>query len=205
VIPRLPLAVVLACLLVVSVSGLAAAHAELVESDPADGDTIETPATLTAVFSIELDPDPERSFVIVRDAAGTEVARGVVSEDDLTTISAELPALPAGDYTVRWQARDPTDNHTERGTFGFTVVEAAPSPEETHVRPGEPGSPTATPTITPPPTAAPTEQPTLSPTPSPSPPPIDEQPTGGVADVLMALVLAGAVIGGLALYLLRRR
>jgi methionine-rich copper-binding protein CopC len=199
VIPRVPLAVVLACLLVLSSAGLAAAHAELVDSDPADTDTIETPATLIAVFSIELDPNPERSFVIVRDAAGVEVARGAVSEDDLTTISAELPALPAGDYTVRWQARDPTDNHTERGTFGFTVVEAAPTPSPT------PAPVTAPPATERPATPEPTEQPTLSPTPSPSPPSIDDEPTAGLADVLMALVLAGAVIGGLALYLLRRR
>jgi copper resistance protein C len=203
VIPRLPLAVVLACLLILSISGPAVAHAELVESDPADSDTIETPATLTAVFSIELDPNPERSFVIVRDAAGMEVARGVVSEDDLTTISAELPALPAGDYTVRWQARDPTDSHTERGTFGFTVVDPPPTPSPTRAPVTAP--PATELPATPAPTEQPTEQPTLSPTPSPSPPPIDEQPTGGMADVLMALVLAGAVIGGLALYLLRRR
>lgn len=200
-IPRLSLAVVFACLLVLAISGPATAHAELVESDPADTDTIETPATLTAVFSIELDPNLERSFVIVRDAAGMEVARGAVSEDDLTTISAELPALPAGDYTVRWQARDPSDNHTERGTFGFTVVDPPPTTSPTPT----PAPVTAPPTTELPATPEPTEQPTLSPTPSPSPPPIAEQPTGGMADVLMALVLAGAVIGGLALYLLRRR
>lgn len=207
--PRLSTAAVLACLLVLSVAGLAAAHAELVESDPADGETIETPATLTATFSIELDPRPERSFVVVRDASGTEVARGTVSEDDPTTISVELPALPAGDYTVRWQARDPTDNHTERGTFAFTVVDPpptpTPSPEPTPVRPGEPGAPTPVPATEQPITPQPTEQPTVAPSPSPSPPPVDDEPTAGMTDILMALVLAGAVVGGLALYLLRRR
>jgi copper resistance protein C len=203
VIPRLPLAVVLACLLVLTVTGLAAAHAELVESEPADGDTIETPATLTAVFSIELDPNPERSFVIVRDAAGTEVARGAVSEDDLTTISAELPALPAGDYTVRWQARDPTDNHTERGTFGFSVVEPTPSPTP----PPATTPPATEQPATPGPTEEPTEEPTVPPTqsPTPSPPPIDDEPTAGMTDILLALALAGAVVGGLVLYLFRRR
>ena len=53
-----------------------AAHADLEESDPGDGDTIETPYLLTATFSEEFDPDPQRSFMQVVDAAGTEVARG---------------------------------------------------------------------------------------------------------------------------------
>lgn len=198
--PRLPAALVAACLLALALAATAAAHAELVESGPADGEEIETPATLTATFSIGLDADPERSFLIVRNAAGEEVARGRVTDDDPATIAVGLPALPAGEYTVRWQARDPSDNHTERGTFRFTVsgVSVTPSPTPS------PAPATEAPaTVTP--TNAPTDQPTAAPNPSPSPPPVDGEPTGGVTDVLIALVLAGAVIGGLALYLLRRR
>ena len=50
------------------------AHAELEESDPADGATITTPYTLTATFSEEFDPD--RSFIRVRGPAGDDRGRG---------------------------------------------------------------------------------------------------------------------------------
>lgn len=76
-------------------------HAHLVESDPADGDTIETPYTLTATFSAEFDPNPQRSFVRVVDPSGAEVARGGVSDDDPTVMTVELPALEPGEYTVQ--------------------------------------------------------------------------------------------------------
>jgi copper resistance protein C len=194
--PRLLRAFVLACLLVFSVAGIASAHAELVESEPAEGGSIETPGELRATFSIELDPDPARSFIVIRDAAGAEVARGSVTAGDPRTIAVELPQLAPGEYLARWQARDPSDNHTERGTINFTVEAPAATPT--------PGPATADP-ATPEPTeeTTPAAQ-TPSPGPSPSPTP-DDEPTAGMIDVLMALVLAGVVVGGLALYLLRRR
>ncbi len=195
--PRSFLAFVLACLLALSATGIAAAHAELVESDPADGESVATPATLTALFSEPL--SDEGSSIRVSNAAGAEVASGGVDPTDDLRMLADLPALPDGEYVARWTVRD-EDGHVTRGEIRFTV-EAASTPE--------PPTPASAPATDPPATAPPTDQPTPSPSPppspSPSPPPIDEQPTGGVGDVLMALVLAGAVIGGLTLYLLRRR
>jgi len=109
------------------------AHAELVESDPADGETIATPYTLTATFSEEL---LDGSRIVVRDAAGDEVARGEVDPDDRTVMVVDLPELPAGSYVAGWTART-ADGHTERGTIDFDVA-ASPTP-----------SPTATPTARP--------------------------------------------------------
>ncbi|HUG49189.1 MAG TPA: copper resistance protein CopC [Candidatus Limnocylindria bacterium] len=202
---RSPRALVLACLLSVALAGAVSGHAELIESDPADGETIETPATLTATFSTELDADPQRSRIIVRDAAGAEVARGFVTTGDPTTMAVELPALPAGQYAALWQAYDPSDDHIERGTITFSVAEPAPS----HTP-----SPTPAPTqpaTGAPPTSAPTDEPTAettsspSPAPSPNPQPSEGEPTAGTTDILLALGLAGVVVGGLAVYLLRRR
>jgi len=190
VIPRSLGALVLGCLLALGLSGSALAHAELVESDPADGETIETPAELTATFSEALIVDG--SNVIVRNEAGQEVARGAVG-DEPEAMVVELPALPAGDYVARWTARG-DDGHVTRGEIRFSVEAAVAAPT--------PVPATATP-------APGTPQPALSPSPTPSPSPSPEPgngaPTAGMTDVLLALVLAGAVIGGLAVYLLRRR
>jgi len=187
---------VLGCLLALGLSGSALAHAELVESDPADGETIETPAKLTATFSEELVVDG--SNVIVRNEAGQEVARGAVGEETEAMV-VELAALPAGDYVARWTARG-DDGHVTRGEIRFSVAAiATPTPV--------PATPTPAPATDAPGTPQPTMSPSPSPTPSPnaSPEPGNGAPTAGLTDMLLALVLAGAVIGGLAVYLLRRR
>jgi copper resistance protein C len=198
VIPRLPAALIAACLLLAVSVGAATAHADLVESDPADGDTIQTPALLTATFNEDLDPDA--SSIVVRNAAGDEVASGSVDEEDPSLMIVALPDLPTGDYTVRWTAVTPDDQGVTRGTITFTVAPSAPSPSPF---PTPTASPTGT--LVPPVSPSPTLSPTASPSPSPSPPPIDNEPTGGMTDVLLVLALAGAVVGGLAIYLLRRR
>ena len=192
---RLIGAFVAATLLVLLATVSVFAHAELVESDPADGETIETPYTLTATFSEEFDPNPQRSFVVVEDPAGDEVARGGVSEDDPTMMTVDLPELEPGDYTVRWQTTTADDQGVERGTFTFNVT--APTP-----------TPTANPTPTTVPTASGPATSPLSPTEGPEPTatpisPIDQLPTGG-NDVVLALVIAGVVIAAIALFLLAR-
>ena len=190
---RLLTAGVLACLLALALSSVAIAHADLLESDPADGETIQTPVMLTATFNEEL--DPEASSLIVRNAAGEEVARGATDETDSATMVAELPDLPPGDYSARWTAVTPDDQGVTRGTITFTV---APSPS-----PSPPPTPTVS--LTPAPTDMATASPTVIPSPSPSPTPISDEPTAGRTDILIALVLAGVMIGGVAIYFLRRR
>jgi len=169
----------------------ALAHAELVESDPADGATIETPYTLTATFSEDFSADPDQSFIRVQDAGGDIVAEGGHS-DQAATMTAELPALPAGEYTVRWQTTTADDNGTERGTFTF-LVEASPTPGATPPLTDEPDA-----SATPSPTQAPSPAPSASPTVS------NGSSTGVGTDVLVALVIAVGAVGGLAYFLLRR-
>ena len=201
--PRLVRAVLFGVALVLLLPATAFGHAELVESDPADGETITTPNTLTATFSTEL--GRARSFISVRNTDGVEVARGGVSEDDRTVITVELPDLEPGAYTVQWQALDPTDDHVERDTFEFTVAAPAtqtPTPEPTpSERPTRPPSTSATAT----PAASPSPWPaTPSRSPQPSPVNGDGEPTAGTSDVLLALALAGAAIAGIAGYLFAR-
>lgn len=215
----------LALALLALTAGEASAHAELIGSDPVSGATVSTPTTLTASFSEPLGTD--RSRIVVRNAAGDEVARGGISADDETVMTVELPALPPGSYSARWTAVTPEDGGVTRGTITFTVsaLPASPgtSPAATPAgspaaspteRPGGlpvltpvPGTtprpiPTATaaPPATPTPavTAPPTAGPTLAVSPSPAP------TAGSGNDLLIALVLATVIVGGLALLLLRR-
>lgn len=179
-------------MLLFSVSAVAA-HAELEESDPADGATIETPYTLTATFSEEFNADPEVSFIRVQDASGAVVASGGQSPDDPTMMTADLPALEPGEYTVRWQTTTEDDNGTERGTFTFNVAAAAtPSPR-----------PTATPAASAPP-SAPASSPSAAPTPTATPNGSNGATTGGSNDVLLALIIGLVVIGAIAAFLFSR-
>ena len=164
-------------LLFLSVSGVAA-HAELVSSDPADGETIETPFTLTATFSEEFASDTERSFIRVQDAGGDIVASGGQSPEDATMMTVDLPALDPGEYTVRWQTTTEDDNGVERGTFTFNVAAAATP------------APTATPGATPAPIATPGGS--------------NSQSTGSGNDVRLALAIGVLIVGVIAFFLVRR-
>lgn len=194
-IPRSLGALALGCLLALGVPGSTLAHAELVGSDPTDGETIETPAELTATFSEAL--VVEGSNVIVRNEAGQEVARGAAGDEPATMV-VELPALPAGDYVARWTARG-DDGHVTRGEIRFSVEAAVATPTSV------PATPTPAPATDAPGTPQHTLSPNPTPSPSPRPEPGNGAPTAGMTDVLLALVLAGALIGGLAVYLLRHR
>ena len=103
-------------------------HAELVSSDPANGATITTPYTLTATFAEEFAPD--RSSLSVENSAGAQVAAGTANAD-ATGMTAQLPALPDGVYTVRWTTVTPDDNGVERGTYRFNVGSGAATPAPT--------------------------------------------------------------------------
>lgn len=113
---------------------LTMAHASLVTSDPAAGATITTPYTLTDTFAE--DADPTRSTLTVENASGTVVATGTVDATDMTKMTAQLPALPDGTYTVRWTTVTADDNGVERGTYTFNVGTTAASPAPSGVATG---------------------------------------------------------------------
>jgi methionine-rich copper-binding protein CopC len=94
-------------------------HAKLVSSDPADGATIKTPHTLTATFDEELTPNG--SSIVVESSAGSPVVSGTVSTADDKVMTAELPQLQDGQYTVLWTAVTADDNAVERGMYHFSV------------------------------------------------------------------------------------
>lgn len=193
-------ALVAAALLVLLSTVSVLAHSELTESDPADGETIETPYRLTATFSEEFDPDPQRSFILVEDSAGDEVARGGVSDDDPTMMAVDLPELQPGEYTVRWQTTTAEDQGVERGTYTFNIAASAtPAPTAT---------PNPTPSVAPAtaPAATTTPAPTAAPTSTPLPGSMPEIVPNQTGTETILVVLVGLVaIGALFLFLRSRR
>lgn len=200
ILRRLAPALFASLALFATVSG-AFAHAKLEDSDPPENGTIATPYVLVARFDEEL--APAESSVVVRDSGGTVVAEGGVTDDTFTMV-VELPAVPPGAYVAHWIAITADDNGKTQGDINFTVVAATPSPVPTPTLPdGTPGptpspSPSSVPTA---PGVTPSPASTASPTPTPGPE--TGQPSG--SELIVPLVLAGAVAVALGWFLLRRR
>lgn len=164
----------------------AAAHAELVSSNPAAGATVSgSPAEIVAVFNEPLEANSSMELI---GQGGGRVATGAVDPADRTRLVIESPQLSPGDYEVRMTVAS-ADGHIDRPTFSFTV--GAPTPPPT-------AAPTATPGPTP--SLAPSLSPTASPTPSGG-----GTPTTGTGDVLLPLLAAVIAVGAIGAFLLRNR
>jgi methionine-rich copper-binding protein CopC len=126
-------AAIVAVIALAALPGIVLSHATLVSSDPTNGATITTPYTLTATFAEDV--DPTRSTLTVENSSGTIVASGTVNATDASETTAEmtaqLPALPNGTYTVRWTTVTPDDNGIERGTYTFNVGSGNATPAPT--------------------------------------------------------------------------
>ena len=96
------------------------AHAHLEKSDPADGAKLTTaPTKVQAWFSEKV--AAEWSKIRVMDSDGKQVDTGNVSNDgDPRHLSVEVPALPAGEYTVKLNVIS-GDGHRVLGRFSFTI------------------------------------------------------------------------------------
>lgn len=119
----------------------AQAHDTLLESDPADGATLETsPEAITLTFSADvLEVSP---LVRITDESGEQLAEITPSVDGpVATATLEEP-LPAGTSTVQWRVVS-SDGHPIEGTFEVTVEQEAAA-EETTEAPAEESAPAET-------------------------------------------------------------
>lgn len=171
------------------------AHAELVSATPGPGDEVEgSPTELVATFNQDL--DPTRTSLEVRDASGATVARGGELGDGPRKFRLALPELAPGEHEVRWTSFSAEDGELARDSYTFTVV-AAPSPSP---------SPSPLPSTSPMPSSPPSPTPIAdTPAPSPSAAPGGDAAAGGDGLTILPILAAAAVIGGLAVWLLRRR
>lgn len=127
----------------------AAAHAELVDSDPADGSALTSLESVRLEFSEEL-LDIGNSITITD---GADVSHELEVTVEGTTLEAPVvePVAP-GDVTIAWRNAS-VDGHTEEGELHVTL-EAAPSPSPSPSA-SQPLSPSAT-------ASAPSPSPSLS-------------------------------------------
>ena len=184
-----------ASLAILLVPWLAAAHSELVSSDPAQGAVVPSPFSgpIVLTFSEHLANGSKADLV---GPGGANVARAVV-DATAKTMTFTLPApFAPGAYEVRWVSIA-DDGDLLRGTIALTVGAAASA------------TPTALPTAGP--SAAASAQPTQpAVTPGPSaaatPAPSGSDGTSGTGgDVVLPIVVALIVVGAGAAYLLSRR
>lgn len=99
----------------------AAAHDELVSTNPADGATLtEAPASLELTYSGDIMDVDGANQVRVTNAAGESVTDGA-PEVDGTVVTQDLATAAADDtYTVTWRVVS-SDGHPIQGTFTYTV------------------------------------------------------------------------------------
>jgi methionine-rich copper-binding protein CopC len=101
--------------------GTVAAHARLESSDPAARATLDrAPDSVRLRFNEEI--EGEYSKIVVENEKREPVAAGAaqVSPDDPQLLILDLPTLPSGVYTVRFEVLS-VDGHRVKKTFPFTV------------------------------------------------------------------------------------
>lgn len=178
--------------------GSALGHADLVTVVPADGATVSgPPAEIVMTFSQNLDPG--RSSIRLVDAGGTVIAEGGrVDPGDVRTMRLALPtAPPPGRYSVRWTSFSTEDGERHTGTTTFRIT--APSPPPASATPAPTSAPTSAPSETAAPATSPPSAPTYSHPPTPAP------PAASMADAVLPIVAALAVLVVLGARFLRGR
>jgi methionine-rich copper-binding protein CopC len=101
----------------------AQAHDTLLESDPADGATLETsPEAITLTYSADiLEVSP---LVRITDESGEQLAEITPTVDGPVVTAALEEPLPAGTHTIQWRVVS-SDGHPIEGSFTVTVEQDA--------------------------------------------------------------------------------
>jgi copper transport protein len=121
----LVLAALFAFLLAGPLAATAAAHANLVRSDPPAGAALPaSPGRVQAWFSEDLEKGPSELQVL--DSAGKRVDLGdsQITPDDPKSMRVRVGQLAKGVYTVSWKTQSAVDGHVVRGSFAFGIGQA---------------------------------------------------------------------------------
>ncbi|MCJ1708008.1 copper resistance CopC family protein [Microbacterium sp. VKM Ac-2923] len=169
----------------------AAAHDELISTDPSSGAALEAlPAAITLSFSADVLPDAGATVIEVTDASGASLTAGV-PEVSGTEVTQALAGPASGAVAVQWRVVS-SDGHPIDGEFAFTVPESAPTP---------------TPSLTP--SASPTEtQAAASSSPAATSEPVAEPvdtsaPASPLPWILLAVALV--IVAGVLVYVFASR
>lgn len=108
----------------------AAAHDELVSTDPsADAVLDALPPQITFTFSADVLTDAGATVVEVTDSSGTSLTDGA-PEVAGTEVTQALAGTASGTVTVKWRVVS-SDGHPIDGDLAFTVPQASASPSAT--------------------------------------------------------------------------
>lgn len=108
----------IAALLAAACAGPAAAHAKLVDSNPAAGAAVPPPKQIVLRFNEKLEAKFSGFDLSVGGAKAP--VRTSVASDGVTMIGAPAKPLAAGAYKVDWHAVT-ADGHRMQGSYAFTV------------------------------------------------------------------------------------
>ena len=99
---------------------LAFAHAHPKQMTPAPDSTGASPAKISITFSEPV--EPKFSSIRLTDENGKSVAPATSAPvpGDPTTLTLDVPSLPAGTYVVHW-ANVAVDGHRLEGSYKFKV------------------------------------------------------------------------------------
>lgn len=105
----------------------AAAHDELIGTDPASDAVLETlPEQITLSYSADVLTDAGATVIEVTDAAGTALTDGA-PEVSGSEVTQALAGPASGTVTVQWRVVS-SDGHPIDGEFAFSVPESTPTP-----------------------------------------------------------------------------
>jgi copper transport protein len=118
------LAFALSAILALALPGAASAHNTLLSSDPADGATLASAPTQIA-WQFDNSVPLETMTVTLIDATGTrsELSGSTHGPAGDTQVITPLPALPAGEVSLRWRLVGP-DGHPITGRVDFAITAA---------------------------------------------------------------------------------
>ncbi len=104
-----------------SISGLAAAHAHLHSSTPADHSTLsDAPKTIT----LEFQEPVHLTALAIKKSNGESRKIGPIPVAPSKTFALRLPLIDAGSFVITWRALS-ADEHVMSATIHFSVQPAA--------------------------------------------------------------------------------
>lgn len=124
---------VLAISALIMFAGPAAAHLDLVKTNPKDGAT-QTKPVPEVVFTFSVPGKPAGEGIVILDRNGTTIPSDVSTPDGgLTWVATPDEPLQDGKYGVKWRVAAP-DTHPKTGAIKFQIAlpaadgQAAPAP-----------------------------------------------------------------------------
>ena len=94
------------------------AHAELVSATPAPGSSVPALTDIELLFSEPVGTESE--IELLQDFVVAAALQPVIDGNDATVLTAAVPPLPDGVYTVQWRITS-TDGHPISGSYSLGI------------------------------------------------------------------------------------